>query len=206
MKIELRLRLAKGELSAFGLLEGAPHTQGPIPIPTYLFPMSLQETADFDWDDESSISSAGYKFLRVRISGTPEQGQQSEVADEPEWDASSIASAGYCIVDPREVPVPSRDQAPEVEQEPLEDQPPSVPDISLRRKSGPPSGGPEVIETFERMLKSGELEEGMTIKEMWRAMRPVLARNAAAFPNRRGLAYSSIARHLRSHLARKPRL
>jgi hypothetical protein len=69
-----------------------------------------------------------------------------------------------------------------------------------RQKPGPPSGAEEVIAAYDRMLRKGDVKQGMTIKAIYQKMRPVLERNSTAFPNGRGLAYSSIARHLRSHL------
>jgi hypothetical protein len=69
-----------------------------------------------------------------------------------------------------------------------------------RQKPGPPSGSEEVIAAYDLMLRKGDVKQGMTIKAIHQKMRPVLERNTTMFPNGRGLAYSSIARHLRPHL------
>jgi hypothetical protein len=57
-----------------------------------------------------------------------------------------------------------------------------------------------VIAAYDLMLQKGDVKQGMTIKAMYQKLLPVLTRNSTMFPNGRGLAYSSIARHLRSHL------
>jgi hypothetical protein len=72
-------------------------------------------------------------------------------------------------------------------------------DIS-RRKPGPPSAAQEVIAAYESMLQNGDVRQGMTIKAIYQKLLPILERNSTMFPNGRGLAYSSIARHLRSHV------
>jgi hypothetical protein len=72
-----------------------------------------------------------------------------------------------------------------------------------RRKPGPPSGEPEVIAAFNQLLQKGILREGMTVKEIYNKLLPDLKLNLKIFPNGRGLAYSSIARHLRPHLRSK---
>jgi hypothetical protein len=50
------------------------------------------------------------------------------------------------------------------------------------------------------MLLKGDVKQGMTIKAIYQKLLPILERNTTVFPNGRGLAYSSIARHLRQHL------
>jgi hypothetical protein len=75
-----------------------------------------------------------------------------------------------------------------------------TPSETSRRKPGPPSAAEEVIAAYDRMLQKGEVKEGMTIKAIYKKLLPGLQRNTALFPNGRGLAYSSIARHLRPHL------
>jgi hypothetical protein len=69
-----------------------------------------------------------------------------------------------------------------------------------RQKPGPPSGAEEVVAAYYLMLRKGDVKQGMTIKAIYQKMRPVLERNTTMFPNGRGLAYSTIARHLRPHL------
>ena len=78
--------------------------------------------------------------------------------------------------------------------------PPALPEDGSRRKPGPPSAAEEVIAAYDRMLQKGEIKKGMTVKAIYQRLLPVLARNSTMFPNGRGLAYSSIARHLRQHL------
>ena len=69
-----------------------------------------------------------------------------------------------------------------------------------RQKPGPPSGAEVVIAAYQELLRSGALKDGMTITEIHRKLVRVLKPNTEAFPNGRGLAYASIARHLRPHL------
>jgi hypothetical protein len=69
-----------------------------------------------------------------------------------------------------------------------------------RQKPGPPSGAEVVIAAYDLMLRKGDVKQGMTIKAIYQKLLPILKRNSTAFPNGRGLAYSSIARHLREHL------
>jgi hypothetical protein len=66
-----------------------------------------------------------------------------------------------------------------------------------RQRPGPPSGASAVIAAFNQLLQKGVLREGMTVKEIYNKLLPDLKRNSKIFPNGRGLAYSSIARHLR---------
>jgi hypothetical protein len=72
-----------------------------------------------------------------------------------------------------------------------------------RQRPGPPSGEAEVVAIFDRLLQKGILTEGMTVKEIYNKLLPDLKRNSKIFPNGRGLAYSSIARHLRPILRSK---
>jgi len=57
-----------------------------------------------------------------------------------------------------------------------------------------------VIAAYRQLLQKGVLKEGMTVKEMYIKLLPILKMNSKIFPNERGLAYSSIARHLRPYL------
>jgi hypothetical protein len=69
-----------------------------------------------------------------------------------------------------------------------------------RQKPGPPSGAEVVIAAYEELLRQGVVKEGMNITDIHRRLVRVLKSNTNAFPNGRGLAYASIARHLRPHL------
>ena len=69
-----------------------------------------------------------------------------------------------------------------------------------RRKPGPPSGAPAVIAAYKELLRNGVVKEGMNVTDVHRRLVRVLKSNTEAFPNGRGLAYASIARHLRSYL------
>jgi hypothetical protein len=72
-----------------------------------------------------------------------------------------------------------------------------------RRKPGPRSGEAEVIAAFNRLLQKGPLRDGITKKEIYNKLLPDLRANSTSFQNGRGLAYSSIARHLRPLLLSK---
>jgi hypothetical protein len=69
-----------------------------------------------------------------------------------------------------------------------------------RQKPGPPSGAEAVIAAYEELRKTGSIKDGMPISDVHRKLVKVLTPNTKAFPNGRGLAYASVARHLRSHL------
>jgi hypothetical protein len=82
---------------------------------------------------------------------------------------------------------------------------PELPSDMPRRKPGPPSAAEAVIAAYDLMSRNGDIKQGMTIKAIYKKLLPVLERNSTLFPNGRGLAYSSIARHLRPHLIGRPR-
>jgi hypothetical protein len=88
---------------------------------------------------------------------------------------------------PPEVP------AKPAQQEPIEGQ---------RRKPGPKSVRGEVVATYSELLQKGILKETMTVAEIHQKIYPALKK---IFPNERGLAYSSIARHLRAHISGRPK-
>jgi hypothetical protein len=71
-----------------------------------------------------------------------------------------------------------------------------------RRKPGPRSVAGEVIAAYRELLQKGVLKETMTVAEIHQKLFPVLKK---IFPNERGLAYSSVARHLRTHIAGRPK-
>jgi hypothetical protein len=68
-----------------------------------------------------------------------------------------------------------------------------------RQKPGPVSGAEEVISAYNELLRNGVLNESMTVKTIHKKLYPILKQNKSVFPNERGLAYSSIARHLLRH-------
>jgi hypothetical protein len=72
-----------------------------------------------------------------------------------------------------------------------------------RRKPGPVSGEAAVIAAYEKLLQKEGLREGITRKEIYKKLLPDLRLHSTIFPNGRGLAYSSIARHLRPLLPSK---
>jgi hypothetical protein len=69
-----------------------------------------------------------------------------------------------------------------------------------RQKPGPPSGAEVVIAAYEELRRTGAIKDGMPISDIHRKLVRLLKPNTEAFPNGRGLAYASIARHLRPHL------
>jgi hypothetical protein len=89
------------------------------------------------------------------------------------------------------VDVPRNSVTASTEQEPNEIQ---------RRNPGPVSGAEEVIAAYNALLRNGVLKEGMTITTIHKKLYPILRKNKTVFPNERGLAYSSIARHLHKYL------
>jgi hypothetical protein len=69
-----------------------------------------------------------------------------------------------------------------------------------RQKPGPPSGAEIVIAAYEELRRTGAIKDGMPISDIHRKLVRLLKPNTKAFPNGRGLAYPSIARHLRPYL------
>ena len=67
MRFEVLDDLVDGKLVALGMLEGAPVEEGPVTIPSHLFPRESQDKgAIIDWDS-STLSSAGHRFVRIRV-------------------------------------------------------------------------------------------------------------------------------------------
>ena len=67
------------------------------------------------------------------------------------------------------------------------------------KKSGPKSAGDFIREEYARMSAEGRFAGCKTTKSIHNIMQPILERNKAKFPNGRGLAYSSFARHLNNN-------
>jgi hypothetical protein len=66
MQFQVLDDLISGKLVAWGMRDGAPIEEGPIPIPAHLFPRGGEDTAEIDWDS-SALSSSGYSFNRIRV-------------------------------------------------------------------------------------------------------------------------------------------
>jgi hypothetical protein len=85
MEYELLHRLADGKLTALGLREGASPDEGPVPIPTHLFPTDEREV---DWDRDS-LTTAGHKYVSIRILRTR---LRSHFSNTPGFHASEVPS------------------------------------------------------------------------------------------------------------------
>jgi hypothetical protein len=95
MKFDIRERLARGKLIAFGMREGASLKEGPIRVPRYLFPTDRQDQAIIDWD-AGTLTTAGHRFFRIRVSVPSRRIRRQEKPKDPEaaHDASDDAEAG----------------------------------------------------------------------------------------------------------------
>lgn len=133
--------------------------------------------AKINWD-ENEVINFGVTYGAVRVR---RRSSLTSQASTEKW-LSAPANA------------PSGVLAKTADQEPSEAQ---------RRKPGPSSVAGEVIAAYNELLHKGVLKETMTIAEMHQKLFPVLKK---LVPNERGLAYSSIARHLRAHIAGRSKL
>jgi hypothetical protein len=192
MQESLRARLRDGKLEAWGV-ESAPERKRELEmLPPHFF-----MDAKISWN-RNTVTSLGATYSAVRVR------RHSSATSRATTEKALNALAHV----PNSVPTKPADQETgEANATPTQAQKtaltqPAGQEIgeTHRQKPGPPSGNEEVVAAYELMLQKGDVKEGMTIKAIYQKMRPVLERNTTMFPNGRGLAYSSIARHLRAHL------
>jgi hypothetical protein len=192
MQESLLEKLRDGKLEAWGV-ESAPERKRELEmLPPHFF-----MDARISWN-RNTVTSLGTTYSAVQV--RRRSSAASQVTTEKALSAASNLPSGLLgkhasqeTGEANGIPTRPRQRAltPPAGQETGEAQ---------RQKPGPPSAVEEVIAAYELMLQKGDIEEGMTIKAIYQKLLPVLKRNSTMFPNGRGLAYSSIARHLRSHL------
>ena len=188
MAESLLQKLQEGKLEAFGV-QSAPKQKRQLElIPSHFF-MDLK----INWN-ANKITNFGVTYSAVRVrrrSSAAPTGKASSASG----DISSSTPAKTADLKASEAtrtsPADAQTRALAREQESSEGQ---------RQKPGPPSGAEAVIAAYEELRRTGALKDGMTIADIHRKLVRVLKSNTNAFPNGRGLAYASIARHLRPHL------
>ena len=72
--------------------------------------------------------------------------------------------------------------------------------VPVVKSSGPKSAKPIIEQLYEKMKENGHFKNCPTKKAIWNKMIPTLSKDTVNFPNGRGLAYSSIARHLKQKM------
>jgi hypothetical protein len=192
MRESLVQRLRGGNLEAWGVQ--LPPKQG---HKLEVLPAHFFIQAKINWD-KNKVTNFGVTYDAVQVRRRPYMPRTSAVkalnvvagasSSAPEKPIQKTTDATATLADARNgLTTPTEDES----------------SPAGRQKPGPPSGEAEVIATFNRLLQKGILREGMTVKEIYNKLLPELKRNSKIFPNGRGLAYSSIARHLSPHLRSK---
>jgi hypothetical protein len=194
MQETLLEKLRDGRLEAWGV-EAAPERRRDLEmLPPHLF-----IDAKISWN-KNSVTSLGATYNAVQIRRRPSAMPRTteKALSVPADISSTILSkrADQSVADASHIPVGFQGG-------PLTQPPDQESSGGKRRTPGPPSGEAEVIATYNKLFEEGLLSEGMTTKEIHNKLLPHLKRNSKIFPNGRGLAYSSIARHLRPHLRSK---
>jgi hypothetical protein len=124
--------LISGKLVAWGFRGGAPPEEGPMLIPTHLFPRDREDTADIDWS-ASSLQSSGHSFVRIRVAKPDIIALRKKGATVPKIQQTET---------PLALPVPPM--------------PASVPPAT-RKKMGRPSVEKPLREVIQKLVKAGEL-------------------------------------------------
>jgi len=191
LEIEIKFRLADGELQAIGIEEGS--DVGPILIPEYFF----SKTSEVDWYKET-VTALGKKFYEVRVRDDPVLREPPEPPDEPL--ANELDSASR-VVDPREISAQrARDRltrnSPTTletfnEQDGITDQDgrqlafetlPSGADPSVKPRMGRPPSLPRLREVVRPLINGSELNS-LSKKEIVTLIRSrARARFPALFP------------------------
>ena len=190
MQKSLMQKLEAGKLEACGV-QSAPKQKRQLEvIPEHFF-----VDAKINWDG-NKVTNFGVTYSAVRVrrrssvtSRVSTEKALNASADVPSKTLTEPAERGTSEANASPVDAPSSVHTKPAEQETREAQ---------RRKPGPPSAAEEVISAYNQLLQKGVLKENMTVVEKYEKLFPVLKK---IFPNERGLAYSSIARHLRSRPA-----
>jgi len=186
-------KLEVGKLEAYGV-QSAPNQRRNLEV----LPKHFFMDAKINWA-ENQVTNFGVTYGSVRVrrrsSATPQ---------------ASIEKLLNAAISSSAVAAPPVQKTAEAHDTPADDQTRAVASSTQHesgearpQKPGPPSGAGEVIATFDQLFERGLLSEGMTMKEIHNKLLPHLKRNSKIFPNGRGLACSSIARHLSPHLRSK---
>jgi hypothetical protein len=192
MQASLLQKLRDGKLEAWGVESASERKRELEMLPSHFF-----MDAKISWN-RNTVTSLGTTYSAVQVR------RHSSAASRATPEKASNALTDF----PNSAPTTPADQetgeanaTPTQAQKTALTQPAGQEIGETRRQNpGPPSGAEEVIAAYDRMLRKGVVKQGMTIKAIYQKMRPVLERNTTMFPNGRGLAYSTIARHLRARL------
>ena len=190
MQMSLVDRLRDGRLEAWGV-ESAPERKRELEmLPPHFF-----MDAKISWS-KNSVTNLGATYGAVQVRRRPSTTSRvttDKASSAPVDISTSILSQ------------PADQGVGEWPAADFEDRAPTRPAEQVRgegprQKPGPPSGAKEVIAAFEELRRTGAIKDGMPISEIHIRLVRLLKSNTKAFPNGRGLAYASIARHLRPHL------
>jgi hypothetical protein len=190
MRTSLVDKLRDGKLEAWGV-ESAPERKRELEmLPPHFF-----MDAKITWS-KNSVTNLGATYGAVQVRRRPSTTSRvttDKASNAPIDISTSILSQ------------PSDRGVGELPAADFEDRPLTRPAEQARgdgprQKPGPPSGAEVVIAAYEELRRTGAIKDGMPISDIHRKLVRLLKPNTEAFPNGRGLAYASIARHLRPHL------
>jgi hypothetical protein len=190
MQTSLADKLREGKLEAWGV-ETAPERKRELEmLPPHFF-----MDAKISWS-KNSVTNLGATYSAVQIRRRPSATSQVTTDKAPNATIDISTSILSQLADPGVGELAATDFQGRALKGPAEHERGDGP----RLKPGPPSGAEVVIAAYEELQRTGALKDGMTIADIHRKLVRVLTPNTEAFPNGRGLAYASIARHLRPHL------
>jgi hypothetical protein len=190
MQMSLVDKLRDGKLEAWGV-ESAPERKRELEmLPPHFF-----MDAKISWN-KNSVTNLGATYGAVQVRRRPSTTSRvttDKASNAPIGISTSILSK------------PADRGVGELPAADFEDRAPTRPAEQVRgegprQKPGPPSGAKEVIAAYEELRRTGAIKDGMPVSDIHRKLVRLLKPNTKAFPNGRGLAYASIARHLRPHL------
>ena len=190
MQVSLVDKLRDGKLEAWGV-ESAPERKRELEmLPPHFF-----MDAKISWN-KNSVTNLGATYGAVQVRRRPSTTSRvttDKASNVPIDISTSILSQP---ADERVGELAAADFQGRALTQPAEQDSGS----GQRQKPGPPSGAEVVIAAYEELRQTGVIKDGMTIADIHRKLVRALTPNTKAFPNGRGLAYASIARHLRPHL------
>jgi hypothetical protein len=188
MQMSLVDKLRDGKLEAWGV-ETAPERKRELEmLPPHFF-----MDAKISWT-RNSVTNLGATYGAVQVRRRPST--TSRVTTEKAAPVDISTSILSQPADPGVGELPAADFQGRALTRPAEQTRGNGP----RQKPGPPSGAKDVIAAYEELRRTGAIKDGMPISDIHRKLVRLLKSNTQAFPNGRGLAYASIARHLRAHL------
>jgi hypothetical protein len=195
MREHLLKKLRDGQLEACGV-QSAPKQMRELEV----LPRHFFIDAKINWDG-NKVTNLGVTYgivqVRRRSSVTSQASTQKTLNVTADASRSALAKPSgreTGNVNTTSADTHTRALTPPMDRESTEEQ---------RRKPGPLLGEAAVIAAYKQLLQRENLREGITRKEIYKKLLPDLRLHSTIFPNGRGLAYSSIARHLRPLLRSK---